>query len=86
MKQKYITLDKMSKKARKDFYSSLRGTWGELSPVTRKIKNGKAYNRNKIKRIKNKNVNIIVACAALGEIFLLLQEKLRMEKLMIEIK
>ena len=50
MKQKYITLDKMSKKAKKDFYSSLRGTWGELSPVTRKVKNGKAYNRNKIKR------------------------------------
>lgn len=50
MMQKYITLDKMSKKARKDFYSSLRGTWGELSPVTRKVKNGKAYDRARSKR------------------------------------
>lgn len=50
MKQKYITLDKMSKKARKDFYSSLRGTWGELNPVTRKTKNPKAYDRAKQKR------------------------------------
>lgn len=53
MKQKYITLDKMSKKARKDFYSSLRGTWGELSPVTRKVKNGKAYDRAKAKRMES---------------------------------
>ena len=50
MKQKYITLDKMSKKARKDFYSSLRSTWGELNPVTRKPKNPKAYDRAKSKR------------------------------------
>jgi len=50
MKQKYITLDKMSKKARKDFYNSLRGTWGELNPVTRKPKNPKAYDRAKQKR------------------------------------
>lgn len=50
MKQKYTTLDKMSKKARKNFYSSLRGTWGELNPVTRKPKNPKAYDRAKTKR------------------------------------
>ena len=48
--QKYITLDKMNKKPKREFYSSLRGTWGELSPVTRKVKNGKAYDRAKAKR------------------------------------
>ena len=47
---KYTTLDKMSKKQKREYYSSLRGTWGELNPVTRKVKNGKAYDRNKIKR------------------------------------
>lgn len=47
---KYITLDKMNKKQKREYYSSLRGTWGEFSPVTRKVKNGKAYDRNKIKR------------------------------------
>ena len=45
---KYITLDKMNKKQKREYYSSLRGTWGNFSPVTRKVKNGKAYNRNKV--------------------------------------
>ena len=47
---KYITLDKMNKKQKREYYSSLRGTWGDFSPITRKVKNGKAYDRNKIKR------------------------------------
>ena len=47
---KYVTLDKMSKKARKEFYDMRRGTWGELNPVTRKPKNPKAYDRAKEKR------------------------------------
>jgi hypothetical protein len=47
---KYITLDKMSKKQKREYYSSLRSTWGELNPVTRKPKNPKAYDRAKIKR------------------------------------
>lgn len=50
MRQKYVTLDKQTKKRQKEFYSSLRGTWGELNPVTRKVKNGKAYDRNRLKR------------------------------------
>lgn len=49
---KYVTLDKMSKKKKKEYYSSLRGTWGELNPVTRKPKNPKAYDRNKEKRVQ----------------------------------
>lgn len=48
--EKYVTLDKMSKKQKREFYSSLRNTWGELNPVTRKVKNGKAYDRAKAKR------------------------------------
>ena len=47
---KYVTLDKMNKKQKHEFYSSLRGTWGELSPVTRRPKNPKAYDRAKSKR------------------------------------
>ena len=47
---KYVTLDKMNKKQKREFYSMKRGTWGELSPVTRKPKNPKAYDRAKAKR------------------------------------
>ena len=50
MNKKYVTLDKMNKKQKKEYYSSLRGTWGEFSPITRKPKNPKAYDRNKEKR------------------------------------
>ena len=48
--KKYVNVEKMNKKQKREYYSSLRGTWGEFSPVTRKVKNGKAYDRNKIKR------------------------------------
>ena len=48
--EKNVTLDKMSKKQKREFYSMRRNTWGELSPVTRKPKNPKAYDRAKSKR------------------------------------
>ena len=48
-KKKYVPLSKQSPKARREFYSLLRGTWGELNPVTRKPKNPKAYDRAKQK-------------------------------------
>lgn len=49
MKQKFVPLAKQSPKAKREFYSSLRSTWGELNPVTRKPKNPKAYDRAKEK-------------------------------------
>ena len=52
MNKKYVTLDKMSKKQKREYYSSLRGTWGEFNPVTRKPKNSKVYDRNKEKRLQ----------------------------------
>ena len=53
---KYVTLDKMSKKQKREFYSMRRGTWGELSPVTKKVKNGKAYDRNRLKREDSRTI------------------------------
>ena len=46
---KYVSLDKRSKKAQKEYHSKQRCTWGELNPVTRSVPNGKAYNRKKEK-------------------------------------
>ena len=46
---KYVSLDKRSKKAQKEYHSKQRRTWGELNPVTRSVPNGKAYNRKKEK-------------------------------------
>lgn len=49
MKQ-YVTIDKRSKKAQKEYYSKQRQTWGELNPVTRSVPSGKVYNRKKEKK------------------------------------
>jgi hypothetical protein len=46
----YVSIDKRSKKAQKEYYSRQRRTWGELKPVTRSVPSGKVYNRKKDKR------------------------------------
>lgn len=46
---KFIPKAKMSKKARKELAKQNRVTW-DMSPVTRKTENRKAYNRKKNSR------------------------------------
>jgi hypothetical protein len=47
---KYVSLDKQSKKAQREYHAKQRRTWGELNPVTRSVPNGKTYNRKKEKQ------------------------------------
>jgi len=51
MKQKYVPLDKRSKREQKEYNAIQRRDWGSISPVTKKVENGKAYNRKKSKRM-----------------------------------
>ena len=46
--EKYIPYEKLSKKEKRKLDSAKRGTWGDLSPVTRKPENSRAYNRKKM--------------------------------------
>ena len=48
--KKYVSIDKRSKKAQKEYYSKKRITWGEFNPVTRSVPSGKTYNREKDKQ------------------------------------
>lgn len=48
--EKFIPLEKMSKKKQREFYKAQRRGWGGISPVTRREKDPKAYNRAKEKR------------------------------------
>lgn len=41
---KFVPYEKMSKKAQKEYNAQKRGTWS-FNPVTRVVKNGKAYSR-----------------------------------------
>jgi len=47
LKQKYVPLDKQSKRKRKEYYTAQRRDWGDVNPVTRMTPNPKAYNRKK---------------------------------------
>lgn len=49
MKQ-IVPLNKQSKKKQKEYHDKQWGSWNGLSPVTRTVPNGKAYDRNKVKR------------------------------------
>ena len=48
--KKYVSLDKRSKKAQREYYSAKRNTWGDLNPATRSIPSKKTYNRKKEKQ------------------------------------
>jgi hypothetical protein len=44
---RFIPKEKLCKKARKELYSKDRKTWGNVSPITRKVESKKVYNRKK---------------------------------------
>ncbi len=48
--RKVIPLEKMSKKKQKEYHAKQRGSWYGLSPVTRIVPSGKAYDRNRMKQ------------------------------------
>ena len=50
MKQKYVPLDKQTKRKQKEYHNARRKNWGNVNPVTRTVPNLKAYNRKKSKQ------------------------------------
>ena len=52
--EKYVPYEKLSKKKKRERDAKKRGTWGSLSPVTRKPENSKAYHRKKAQNWKGK--------------------------------
>ena len=45
-----VPLNKQSKKAQREHHAKQRGSWYGISPVTRTVPNGKAYDRKRMKR------------------------------------
>ncbi len=45
-----VPLKKQNKRAQKEYHSKKRGSWYGISPVTRSVPNGRAYDRKQIKR------------------------------------
>ena len=48
--QRYIPLLKQSKCQRREHYRKQRGNWGDISPVTRTVPNGRCYDRSRIRK------------------------------------
>lgn len=46
--KKFVSKEKLSKKARREIDKTKRNTWGPLNPVTRKAQNKMTYNRKKV--------------------------------------
>ena len=51
--KKFIPYEKLSKKAKRALDAKRRGSWGALSPVTRRAESPKAYDRQKARRWMN---------------------------------
>jgi len=49
MKQ-FVPYEKLSKKQKREIDRARRATWGDVSPVTKRIESAKAYNRKKHQR------------------------------------
>ena len=52
---RFVPIEKKSKKEQKKFHAMQRRTWNGLNPVTRTVPNGKGYDRNKLKDNERKN-------------------------------
>ena len=48
--ERFIPYEKLSKKKKRELNQAKRGSWGGLSPVTRRTENPRAYNRRKAQR------------------------------------
>ena len=48
--QKHIPYEKLSKRRRRELDRQKRGSWGAISPVTRRPPNPKAYNRSQSRK------------------------------------
>ena len=48
--KKFVEYEKLSKKQKREIDKAGRATWGDVSPVTKKIESAKIYNRKKSQR------------------------------------
>ncbi len=52
--ERYIPVDKMSKKQKKAYYAARRGSWSGVNPVSRAVPSKKIYNRKQAKHWREK--------------------------------
>ncbi len=54
-KKRMIPLAKQSKARQREYHAARRGSWNGVNPVSRIVPSGRAYDRNRIKQVKEDN-------------------------------
>lgn len=53
--ERYIPVDKLSKKQKKAYYAAKRGSWNGVNPVSRQVPSKKIYNRKQAKHWRDED-------------------------------
>ena len=53
--ERYIPVDKLSKKQKKAYYAMRRGSWNGVNPVSRQVPSKKIYNRKQAKHWRDED-------------------------------
>ena len=51
-KKRMIPLAKQSKARQREYHAARRGSWNGVNPVSRIVPSGRAYDRNRIRQVK----------------------------------
>lgn len=57
--QKFVPFEKLSKKKQRELNKKQRGSWGGLTPVSRKVESAKIYDRKKARRWKDDSMAVL---------------------------
>lgn len=60
--KKFVPYEKMSKKHQREQDALRRGSWGTMSPVTRRPENSRAYDRRKAQQWKKDPPTVLFVC------------------------
>lgn len=53
-----VPLDKLSKKAQREYHAKQRGSWHGVNPITRTVQSRKTYDRARVKQADRRDLGI----------------------------
>lgn len=53
-----VPLDKLSKKARREYHAKQRGSWHGVNPITRTVQSRKTYDRASVKQADRRDLGL----------------------------
>lgn len=53
-----VPLDKLSKKAQREYHAKQRGSWHGVNPITRTVQSRKTYDRARVKQADRRDLGV----------------------------